>query len=491
MKKILSFTLVLLMLIGALTSCRLFKGKGNDTDSGNGKESESQSQTQTDDVEETESETTRKELVNEDFSQGGVPRDYTIYARKGRTHYLYAERDSTDKVVSGTYRRNIKVQNDFGVKIKLVEDDGDQYTDEWVIALASSGVGYDLAVPDYWWLLEQQGYFLNIYDREELEFDQDYWFSQWNDNMTINDKLYTVVGDASLEVLENIEVVFFNKKLTDSLALDMYKLVDDKQWTIDKMLDIGKEVSGGLDTANTTDDVYGSIYDAHSLCSQLFSAGLRLTEIKDNGTIELIAESRTVNIDIQEKVKSLIHDSTTYYHVSTMRSYIEDKAGMLGSDKAVFFATALYAGSYIKATGVDYGVIPMPMFEENGEYVSTSYGVSVFAIPKTAADYHFSAVILDALNYHSRDTIVTNFYDMSMKLQIADNPNDARMMDIARDALYYDLAWVLDMGQKVTVFSAYTRATSEKTVGLSSELSKAMTSSYTGLSSIIAFYNEE
>ena len=481
MKKILCALLCLVLLLGVLVSCN----KGNTTPE------ESESQSVSDVVEstpdnETESETTRKEIEIEDFSQGGVARNFTMYVRGNRYKYLYAEKDSTDKVESGAFRRNQTIQELFGVKISIKACNGDTKTDDWVTALSVTN-GYDLAVPDYWWLLEQQGLFLNLYAREELAFNQDYWYSNWNDNVTVNNKLYTVAGDASLEVLENIGIVFFNKDMTESVGLDMYKIVDDKEWTVDKMMEIG------INFTDPNTGAYGAIYDVHSLRSQLFSAGLRLTEIKDNGTIDLIAQSRSLNLDIQTKVKELIHDETTYYFGSnsTARNKVAEKAKMLNERKAAFFASCMYNGTAVKNTGVNYGVIPFPMYEADGDYISTSYGVSTFAIPKTAGDYHFSAVILDALNYYSWNTVVTNFYDTTMKAQIADSANDARMMDIARDSLYFDFAWMLDEGGTMNVFSAFQSATSKKETELSSTLSSAMETSIMGLADIIAFYNQD
>ena len=482
MKKTLCALLCLVLLLGVLVSCN----KGNTTPD----ESESQSVSDvvesTPDNDETESETTRKEIEIEDFSQGGVARDFTMYVRGNRYKYLYAEKDSTDKVESGAYRRNQLVQEKFGVKIAIKACNGDTKTDDWVTALSVSN-GYDLAVPDYWWLLEQQGLFLNLYARDELAFNQDYWYSNWNDNVTVNGKLYTVAGDASLEVLENIGIVFFNKDMTESINLDMYKIVDDKEWTIDKMMEIG------LNFTDANAGTYGAIYDIHSLRSQLFSAGLRLTEIKDNGTIDLIAQSRAINLDIQSKVKEVIHDETTYFYGSgsTARNKVPEKAQMLNDRRAAFFVSCMYNGTTVKNTGVNYGVIPYPMYEEDGEYISTSYGVSVFAIPKTANDYHFSSVILDALNYYSWNTVVTNFYDTTMKAQVADSANDARMMDIARDSLYFDFAWMLDEGGTMNVFSAFQKATSNKETELSSTLATAMETSIMGLADIIAFYNQD
>ena len=481
MKKILCALLCLIFVLGALVSCT---GDKNDPE---GSEQESVSNDVVDSDSETESETTRKEIEIENFAQGGVARDYTMYVRNSRYKYLWVEKDSTNKVESGAYKRNQTVQTKFGVNLKVKEDDGNTKTDDWVTAL-SVAQGYDLAVPDYWWLLEQQGLFLNLYAREELAFNQDYWYSNWNDNVTINNKLYTVAGDASLEVLENIGIVFFNVDMLNTVQVDMYDLVDEKKWTMAKMIEIGKNFTD----PNAATPTYGAEYDVHSLRSQLFAADLKLTKI-ENGTIELIAASRTKNVNIQAAVKELIHDDTTYYWggSSTARNNLENKSKMLSNKQAAFFASCMYAGTWVKNTGVNYGVVPMPMYEEGGDYISTSYGVSTFAIPKTAADYHFSAVILDALNYYAYDTVVTNFYDTTMKAQIADSAEDARMLDIARNSLYFDFAWMLDEGKTMTVFGAFQAATSGENTELSSKLDTAMETSIEGLASLIAFYNQD
>ena len=443
--------------------------------------------------EEEESETNRKDIETEDFSINGVPRDFTMLVRSNRFHYLWVKEDGADKVQHATFQRNNIVQREFGVKINVIE--GGSYSDDWVTVLTGATGEYDIAVPDYWWLLEQQGFFLNLTDMSELEFDQDYWYDQWNSNVTINNKLYTVAGDASLEVMENIEIVFFNKMFTDALNLDMYEIVDNKEWTIDKMISIGKDVSIGLDTPDTSDDIYGAIYDIHSLRSQLFSAGLRLTEINDKGGLKLIASDAS-NYTVQEKVKELIYHKTTKAYVDgkapgyTARNAVEEKAAIFET-QAVFYATAMYCGSTINNTNADYGVVPMPMLEEGGDYISTSYGVSTFAIPKSCNEPYFSAVILDAINYYSYDTVVTGFYDTAMKAQVANSIYDARMMDIARDSLYFDFAWMLDQGGTMTVFNAYQIATEKQNTDLASVLAEAQSSSVEGLQKIILFYNQD
>ena len=492
MKKVLCMLLCLVMLLGVLVSCGGEEPKETEGTTENG--SSDVEDVTTPGGEETkgeETETPLKEIVLEDFSKDGTPRDLFMMVRENRHHYLWVEKDTTNKVEHETYVRNRTIEENFGIKINNVEIGGGSSSQQWVTTL-SSGAPYDLGVPDFWWLLEQQGLFMDLSTRKELDFNQPYWYDGWNDNVTINGRIYMVAGDATLEILENIEIVFFNKDMTDTLGLDMYKVVMDGEWTIDKMLTINKSLAMNLDDNDEENNVYGSMYDTHSLQAQLYAADLKLTNITDDGRISLIAESRAKNVDIQEKVKELIHSNTNKYWGSTARSDVGKKATMLNTGKAAFYATAMYCGSTIKnqTTVCNYGVIPMPKFDEEGDYISTSYGVSLFGIPKAATDPHFSAVIMDAMNYYSNDTIVKGFFDSTMKAQVADSAYDARMMDIARNNLYFDFAWILQQGGTMTVHSAFNSATVNADKDLASLLAPAMEVSTEGLAKLIEFYNQ-
>jgi hypothetical protein len=182
---------------------------------------------------------TRKDLVVEDFSQGGVARDFNMMVRPSRYHYLWVEKDSAEQLAHGVYLRNTRLENDYGIKIKIYEPPipagaNASQPAAFVNALSSSTGEFDISVPDYWWLLEHQGFFMNLYDREELGFNQgalnqDYWYTSWNSNTTINEKLYTVVGDAALEVLENIEVIYYNKGMTCDAIAEKYDTLSDEE----------------------------------------------------------------------------------------------------------------------------------------------------------------------------------------------------------------------------------------------------------------------
>ena len=478
MKKTLCLLLCFVMLLSVLVGCKK-KDQPTDTTPGDTQPVSDTSDTETTGI--------RKEMVFEDFSVNGEKRDFLMAVRADRYHYLYAEQDATDRVERATYTRNAFVEEKFGVNIKIKEINSTKA--DWANQLAVTDGSIDVAVPDYWWLLEQQDLFINLYAREELQFNQEYWYAAWNDGTTINNKLYTVVGDGSLEVWENIEVVFFNKGKATTQGVNLYDLVDNNQWTIDKMLEVSRNAASGLDDSDTTNDIHGALYDVHSMRSQLFSAGLKIVDTS-NGTLDIVAQSRTLNLDIVDKVKSLIHDQATDYHASTARSDATNKAKLFTSGKTMFYATALYAGYTINAqTNVpSFGVLPMPKYGTDQEkYITTSYGVSVFAIPKIALDQHFSAVILDAINYYSEEHTLDAFYNKAMRGQLAEGSDDVRMLDLAKDTMYFDMGWILDEGGKFNLFAEFQSATlNNREVNLTS----AMTTSTANLAELIAFYNK-
>jgi hypothetical protein len=282
--------------------------------------------------------------------------------------------------------------------------------------------------------------------------------------------------------------------MTESLGYDMYKLVDDKEWTIDKMYEIGKNFSRGHDTVATDDDIYAIVIDNHSSAAMMYSSGIKLTEIDEYGAISLVADSRFINANIHEKLKENFLSSHTYWDRNTARSNLGTKTSMFVNGQTAFYANCLYVGSDIvkkSAEDFSFGILPAPLYAEGDEYTSTAYGVSVFGIPKSSLDLHFAATILDAYNYYSWNTVVSGFFESSMKAQLAAGSQDAKMLDVARNNLYFDFAWILEGGSKLSVHGAYQKALGSKEQELASNISSAMEKSIPNLGEIMQFYTQD
>ena len=395
-------------------------------------------------------------LQAEDFGdENGAPRDFNILARNGRYDYLYVEKDSSDRVDHAVFLRNTKLNETFNINIKITASTTETAA-WWSNALATSSGEYDLIVPDYWWGIEQSGYVTNILELNEIDPSDPWWYQGWNENATVNNRLYNIVGDAALEVLENLEAVFFNTDRANSLNVNFYTMVDERTWTLNNMLTYARLAASNLDGSNPSSPVvYGALYDRHSMPAQLHAMGVKMIEMDDAGMPTVIAGSQIYS-DITDVLTDFIQDDAVRYDDNTARATANQNPTIFRSGNALFFSSALYLGTGLKGTEVKYGILPQPLYAEGDNYTSTLYGVSFFCIPKSVKDLHCSAVVLNAMNYLSNpdndlgnESLTYQYYDTIVMGQVAQQPDDARMLELIRDSVYVDFAFMYDANLKL------------------------------------------
>lgn len=463
MKRLLCLLLCLCFLGAGFASCA---GNGTGTGTGANTSEKDPNGTDTDDP----NAPVAPEIVS--FKdENGVPTDYNMMVRAARYDYLWWDDENTsDTLQKSVWSRNQNIEETYGVVLRISEvtDSASAFS----TLLAGATGEYDLVCMDYWWKLEQSGYFYDLGNMEGIDLTQDYWYHGWNDNTTINGVAYTAVGDASLEVLQNIEVIFFNRTMAENRELDLYALVDDGEWTIDRMMSINREVAN-LDDAAEEHKVYGALYDKHSFRAALFSAGLKLTETAENGAIQIIA-GNSKNYDIADKVASLIHSNEVDY--ADINCRVRDWS-IFKNGQALFFATALVRGNELRTANLsfDYGIVVAPKYDTESDYVSTNYGASVFAIPLDCKDAKMSALVLSALNYYSTDTVVTTYYDTVLRRRVGDNPENARMIDLAREKVYVDFAFIYEFGGLLSAFYTAVKDNTSSSVAVAAVLETAQT----------------
>lgn len=384
----------------------------------------------------------------EDLSKNGEPRPFRMLVRKNRYSYLFVDEASSDPVEYAVYRRNLQLEDLFGIRFEITEGSGSDSSEQknFTTFLSGASNDFDLVCYDYWWNLDLQGYFANILEMPEIDPADEWWYQGWNSNVTLNGKMFSIAGDANLEMLENLEVMFFNKTQAVSFGLDLYSEVSSEKWTIDRLMEVIGIVSSGFDDGDSTNDMYGALYDVHSIGSQLYSSGIRMSDFNAERTVSLDVASSSLNIDAADKLAQMMKLPGVNYSSATARA--RDWT-LFRNGKSLIYATALYLGKSLRAANLDfdYGILPMPKYSSEAKYVSSPYGVSVFAIPVNVRSTHESALVLNAMNFYSArrdDSLVTTFYDVVLKYQIADSVDDVRNLDLVRNSVYVDFAFIYD-----------------------------------------------
>ncbi|MBQ3101116.1 MAG: hypothetical protein IJC50_09010, partial [Clostridia bacterium] len=141
---------------------------------------------------------------------------FNILCREDNAYgtYLYeivADENETELVNQAIYNRNLAVEERFGLEINAIDipgdwDRGDDFTNTFKNSIMSGSQDYDLIVSQQAYMAEPglNEFYLNIYEVPYIseDLDQPYIFSDMVDEMTVNGKLFHLVGDYSLTYWE-------------------------------------------------------------------------------------------------------------------------------------------------------------------------------------------------------------------------------------------------------------------------------------------------
>jgi hypothetical protein len=104
-------------------------------------------------------------------------------------------------------------------------------------------------------------------------------------------------------------------------------------------------------------------------------------------------------------------------------------------------------GEYISAMEDVYGILPMPMLnEEQDDYYTIAHDqLSVLGVPanrKTAEQLEMVGAFLDLMGYYAETEVTPVYYDMCLKGRYFENPRSLDMLDKLTTNLYIDPALI-------------------------------------------------
>ena len=413
MKRYISLIMALLMLIGCLLSTVSCK---HDTE-------EESSDTLT--VVDTDSELSK--LKAYDF--GG--KDFNILAREEFGYEIYSEELTGTWISQLIYERNSAVENKYNVSLRVTLTSGiwanrTQYKTAIKTAIeAGDTCEYDIIsgaqnqINSY----VTEGMFANLHGNENIDFDNNWWFDGFVDNMTINDKLYFTVGDVGVTLLENMNIVVFNKTLFDQYKISYpYELVRNNEWTLERLSEISKNYTCmDVNQNDRTDpgDSFVLCGGGASLRSITTSFDIKITSPDNMGLPEItMYNQRTV--DIVDRFQSLL--------VSNSRAYFKDKdddgtevfpTEIFTDSRSLMMFTLLADVNALNASTVDFGIVPFPKYNDDQKnyYTHVYETLTVYAIPVNAGSQSESGLILEALGASSYDTVTEEYFERLLWFQ--------------------------------------------------------------------------
>ena len=454
MKKHFLTGLSLLLLAAMLAS---FVSCGADETAGNpGQAADGSTAVTAEAAETTEAETTRKplEVPRKDY-EGYVFRilEYT-QTEIGQRQFLdfgWSKEASGDLINDAVYARNMVVEDHYNITVDSIQNDD-------VAAAAKKSVmagtdDYDVAMSyiNKSFPLAQDGLLINLYDVPQLNLANEWWDQAAIRDIAIGGKMYAATGDITMADEELNYCIFANKTVWKEYEVaDLYQLAREGKWTLEAMSEASRDVTHDLNGDGVLDenDVYGILTSTTVASVWFISVGGRMAELDANGAPTLVLNSEK-NVERIEKLHDLFTDTNLVLDATNCSNQWKTCNTMLMEDRALFRVGSVYNIQQYRGMINDFGILPYPKLDEQQDdyhHLIATQVCAAVSVPTTSVDPERTGILLEALAYESKDTVMKAYYDVNLYTKVTRDEESGEMFDIIFSSKCYDICKVFGWG---------------------------------------------
>ena len=366
-----------------------------------------------------------------------------------------------DIVKDAIYERNMKVESILNVNLVWTEQVGDSNDLKAFVSYVqnchSSGVYYDIiatysrtaaSLSANSLLMD-----LNTVEDSYLDFDKPWWPATMLETCSIKDSLFFISGDISTNLLHFMYAIYYNMDMLKNLGLeDPVAMVDNKTWTIDKLIEMSTDLYQDADQTGSAsdDDIFGFTSNYYHLEAFYSGSGMKLLEPATDGKVLKISDDYTSQktVDLVDKLASWFAQGDTYVNPaggSLKNDLVFAEGRALFTQNRVYIADAQYGGGKLRNADWEYGILPNPLYDENQEDYITLLGnpFTLWCIMDNAADPSMSTAVIECMASEAYRKTTPALFENNMKYRytpdVANKGDSTRMFDIIHDNISFDL----------------------------------------------------
>ncbi len=394
------------------------------------------------------------------FAPSDIPEDLKfdgevikfLYWNDAENPEFFVEDTNGESVNDAIYKRNERVQAQFGITLEFTGTPGDYADQKAFINTCTNSTQAGSDAHDFFCgysmtgaTLMTQGLAQDLTEYEIMEFDKPWWPSTLIEKATIKDGIYFVSGDISTNYLYMMYGCVFNKDMfTDVTTLTfntLYDLAYDNKWTLDKLIEYstGAFLEQNGDSEPSQGDRFGFTtinihFDAFYTAADLF------TVVTDSGDNIVLCEdlSSDKTAELLAKLCSFIHE--------TGDVWIKNSGDIFANNQAIFTIDRVQiTNKKLKDVDFNYGILPVPMYNEDQEGYRTcmAFPFTTYVLSTASTHSEAAAATLELMAYQSYLNITPALFEESMKLRYADQSDDSFMFDKIRESVVIDLGRLL------------------------------------------------
>ena len=424
-------------------------------------------------------ETTAEETL---FAKSDIPEDLRFDGVEVNILYwsdvpnveFFVEDQTGEAVNDAIYKRNAKIQEQFGVTLDYTGTPGNNsnqaaFVNTCVNSTQAGADAYDMfcGYTMTGATLMTQGVTQDLTNYSIMEFDKPWWPKSLIDKATVNGGVYFASGDISTNYLYMMYLIMFNKEmLTDihNVGADaLYDLAYDGQWTLDKFIEytVGTYVDLDGDNIASETDRYGVVVTNVHFDPFYAGSGLTTIEVDGDGNLGLspdLFSQKTV--DLLEKLCNLLHVSGD--------AYIKKSEPIFAAGNALFLVDRPYIITRsLVDIGFNFGILPIPKYDtDQAEYrTCLGFGYTMYMLSTAAVDPEATAATLELMAYQSYLNVTPALFEESMKMRYADQSDDSFMFDIIRESVDIDVARLFTTQLDKMSYSIFRNAVNNNAAG--------------------------
>ena len=403
----------------------------------------------------------------------GLPEglDYTgetfrLITAEGYLEATEEDRDSSDILAQAKYKQIMNVSDLLGVEFEFYNATPFEIASTWVYTAVNSWTDeYDavFTVDGNMRTMAEMGFFKTVSELPYINLDNPWWSKDYIESVSLNPHdPYLLFGSITYNAIERLVCVSFNKRLLEEIHglkdTDIYEMVLDGTWTIDKFLELarGVYVDNG-DGLNDGNDIHGYVTDgAGSLINLAYSSGLKFTG-RDADGFPTLQMNNERTISLVEKLLTLRND-VAYYDANKDNDANVNfpYARNFAEGKALFLIQRFFTMPVCNEMTDDYGMVPMPKYDEDIEgYTSIETNhVQWGAVPVTCERVEMTSAVLEAMAYEGYQQLTPAYFENTLKLRYTrgDLGYESQMLDLIVEGANTDFIYVNSLGGLGNIF---------------------------------------
>ncbi len=377
---------------------------------------------------------------------------------------IYAEALTGEAINDVVYNRNLKIENDYNVKIAFENLDLGQIDGAVSKAVASGDDTYDVVYPRLYEAasMYQKDYFLNLFEVPNLDLTKPWWDGNSVEALSMNNRLLAVAGSLNINDKDATAALAFNKGYAESLGLpNIYEIVLEGEWTYDRLISMAEGAAVDSDGNGIMEDtdMWGLLGGNDVMSAFWFGSGEQMITKDENDIFQFTFGSER-SVTAAERVVSLMNQNWFLNHHQIANTDDTYYTQLFETGHGLFFWMRLDEVTNMRAGDTDFGIIPTPKYEASqDDYYSmvSQHTTGLMSIPLVLTGEKLSnlGIILEAMAAESHYELIPTYIEESLKTKYSRDAESAEMLDIIINNRVFDPMIIYNFGGFADTFQGW------------------------------------